>query len=73
MSNLRRKCPDFFYEAMDDAKLQRLQSEHMVMWDEFKLHAQGRGVFRVALRMMVIEHRSFAEAALFIGYKLPEH
>jgi hypothetical protein len=72
MSDSRRKYPDWFYEAMDDAKLPRLQSEHMTIWDEFQLHAQQRGVFRVALRMMVIEHRSFAETAAFIGYPLPQ-
>ncbi len=72
MSSPRRKCPDLFYEVMDDAKLQRLQSEHMAIWDEFKMHAEARGVWRVTLRMMVIERRSFAEAAAFIGYRLPE-
>jgi hypothetical protein len=71
MSDSRRKYPDWFYEAMDDAKLPRLLSEHMAICDEFKLHAQQRGVFRVALRMMVIEHRSFAETAVLIGYQLP--
>ena len=72
MSDPRRKCPNLFYEAMDPAKLQRLQSNHIAIWDEFKLHAEVRGVWRVALRMMVIENRSFAEAAAFIGYRLPE-
>jgi hypothetical protein len=72
MSDPRGKCPDFFYETMDDAKLQRLQSEYMAIWDQFKLHAEARGVWRMALRMMVTEHRSFAEVAVFIGYRLPE-
>ena len=52
MSDPRGKCPDFFYETMDDAKLQRLQSEYMAIWDQFKLHAEARGVWRMALRMM---------------------
>jgi muconolactone delta-isomerase len=72
MSGPRRKGSDLFYEAMDSDKLQRLQSEHMAIWDEFKSHAEMRGVWRLALRMMVTEHRSFAEAAVFIGYRLPE-
>ena len=72
MSDPRWKCPDLFNETMDAVKLQRLQSEHMAVWDQFKLHAEARGAWRMALRMMVIEHRSFAEAAAFIGYRLPE-
>ena len=72
MSGPRGKCPDWFYEAMDAAKLQRLQSEHMAIWDEFKLHPEARGLWRAALRIMVTEHRSFAEAAVFVGYRLPE-
>jgi hypothetical protein len=30
------------------------------------------GKWRTALRMMIIEHRSFAEAAALVGYELPK-
>jgi hypothetical protein len=57
---------------MDTAKLQRIQSEYKTVWDEFKLHAEARGLWRLARHMMVTEHRSFAETATFIGCTLHE-
>jgi hypothetical protein len=57
---------------MDAAELQRLQSDYMTVWDEFKLRAQAQGKWRIVLHMMINEHRSFAEVAAFIGFQYPE-
>jgi hypothetical protein len=62
---------ELFYVEMDAIKLHRLQSEHMAVWDEFRQHATAQNKWRDALRMMINDHRSFAEAAAFVGYPLP--
>ena len=72
MDGSRRKPTDLFYEEADTAKLHRIQSEYMAVWDDFKRHADARGLFPATLRMMVTEHRSFAETAVFIGFRLPQ-
>ena len=72
MDASRNKPTDLFYEEMDASKLQRIQSEYGTIWDAFKRHAEARGLWRTARRMMVTEHRSFAETAAFIGCALPE-
>jgi hypothetical protein len=64
--------PNLFYEPLNAAKLQRIQSEYMCVWDEFKHCATAQCKWRTALHMMVNEHKSFAEAAAFVGYELPE-
>jgi hypothetical protein len=70
MSDPYRKA--LFCETLDPNRLQRIQSDHPVIWDDFKLYAETRGFWRVALRMLIIEQRSFAETATFIGYRLPD-
>ena len=64
MDGPRRHPTDLFYEEMDSADLQRIQSEYMTVWDEFKRHAEARNLWRAVLRMMVTEHRSIAETAV---------
>jgi hypothetical protein len=72
MSSPVRKVPDLFYEEMDAAKFQRLQSEYTAVWDEFKRRADAQGRWRIVLHMMINERRSFAEAAAFVGFQYPE-
>jgi hypothetical protein len=72
MDTSRSKPKDLFYEEMDAARLHRIQSEYMTVWDDFKRHAEARGLWHAALRLMVTEHRSFAETAAFIGCRLPQ-
>ena len=71
MSN-QQHGPALFYEPMDAAKLQRLQSEHVVAWDGFKRCAEAHRKWRTVLHILVNENKTFAEAAAFVGYVLPD-
>ena len=84
VSNMNLGCPiaflgymsregrEIFFEEMDASKLQRIQSDHMAIWAEFRECAERKNAWRPALRMLLYNRNSFAEVAAFVGYKLPD-